>query len=237
MGSILVYNKNTKLPIYPLLFDLLAIAITMSLSVFTKKLITVVLVLAILAVIAIALYYDQHPAAVQCSQESRQCNEPEFYALLARLQEDGFAVQFKTIRKLKVPANNETTQITEFVLVIYDVYQNGSLIGEAYLARSRVKTAIFSGIRVADQIVLYVYEKGHCEKIIVDNDELSFSIQDYNCVGICTAICARGIGAYLGACTAYCISLGPGLFFCDALCGILVIVGCLVGCGPICDII
>jgi hypothetical protein len=51
----------------------------MELSDFTKKLIVVVFALALVVVIAIALHYDQHPAVVQCSQESKQCVDACFH--------------------------------------------------------------------------------------------------------------------------------------------------------------
>jgi hypothetical protein len=42
-------------------------------STFTKKLIIVAIVVALIAVISIALYYDQHPAGKKCGQELKSC--------------------------------------------------------------------------------------------------------------------------------------------------------------------
>jgi hypothetical protein len=67
-----VYNQGTTISTYPLLFDLV-IVITMALSDFTKKLIIGVFGVALLVVIALVLYNDQHPTAAQCSQESWKC--------------------------------------------------------------------------------------------------------------------------------------------------------------------
>jgi hypothetical protein len=66
------YTQIIELPVYPLLFAL-AIAVTMAVSPVAQKWIVFVSVVAILAVIAIALYDNSHSTTVPCSQESQQC--------------------------------------------------------------------------------------------------------------------------------------------------------------------
>jgi hypothetical protein len=45
----------------------------MAVSALVQKLVILGVVVILIAVIAVALYYDKHPAVVQCNEKSRQC--------------------------------------------------------------------------------------------------------------------------------------------------------------------
>ncbi|ANB58030.1 hypothetical protein GFC29_1596 [Anoxybacillus sp. B7M1] len=179
----------------------------------------------------------------------------DFQAMVAALQQNGYTVSFKTVRTVELPVGKEDAVNPAIDLIVYNVYEESLLVGEAYMVSGPKQSIAFSVISNLNSTTSYYFiENNAVQRVVFDkngnlyestidinlndlNNE-SISIQQLSCETICTGLCSGGLAGSIPRCVAGCLATGPvGTPFCTVLCTLLVTFGCAYGCDALCQLI